>query len=81
MISFIQLFYLLFVFITAILSIFVVYHINRYSIDRDFAKIQIYFFIGGTLVLLGINITLFLFLPLEEIGGNIPSGTFLPSSY
>lgn len=81
MISLIQLFYFFFVLITGILSLFVVYHINRYAIDRDFAKIQIYFFIGGTLVLLGINITLFLFLPLGEMVGAIPNGTFLPSSY
>jgi hypothetical protein len=60
-------FYLVVIAIYLLLSIFIIFHIARYSINKSIAFMTIVFFIVGTVLLLSINAIYFSHIPFEKI--------------
>jgi hypothetical protein len=63
-----------------ILSLFIVYHIVRYSGSKTVMVFTLTFFLVGTALLLLANSMLFLSIPFGQFAPNLPTPAYMPNS-
>lgn len=59
-----------------LLSLFIIYHVIRYSADRTVMIFTILFFIVGTALLLFANTVSFLSIPFDQLIPSVPMPTY-----
>ena len=65
-------FYALFILGILFASFFIVFHFANYSVNRRVARLTIFVFCLGTLILLIVNVSLFFSIPFDSLDSLLP---------